>query len=140
MYTHETRLRVRYSETDRMGYVYYGNYAEYLEVARVEMLRSAGIAYRALEDEGVMLPVRELKIVYHKPARYDDEIVVRTEIRMLPTVRVVFHYTVLHADGALLSEAETTLVFVDASTGRPRTAPDRVLRALKDKFDQALRS
>ena len=88
MYTHETRLRVRYSETDRMGYVYYGNYAEYLEVARVEMLRSAGIAYRALEDEGVMLPVRELKIVYHKPARYDDEIIVRTEMRMLPELVV----------------------------------------------------
>lgn len=139
MYTHETRLRVRYSETDRMGYVYYGNYAEYLEVARVEMLRSAGVAYRALEDEGVMLPVRELRIVYHKPARYDDEITVRTELRTMPNVRMVFHYAVLHADGALLSEAETTLVFVDAATGRPRTAPEHVLHALKDKFDEGLR-
>lgn len=135
MYTHETRLRVRYAETDRMGYVYYGNYAEYLEVARVEMLRSAGIAYRALEDEGVMLPVRELKIVYHKPARYDDEIIVRTEMRTLPNVRIVFHYAVLHIDGALLSEAETTLVFVDAATGRPRTVPEHVLAALKGKFE-----
>ncbi|QQR86393.1 MAG: acyl-CoA thioesterase [Flavobacteriales bacterium] len=136
MYTHETRLRVRYSETDRMGYVYYGNYAEYLEVARVEMLRNAGIAYRALEEEGVMLPVRELRIVYHKPVRYDDEITVRTELRVLPTVRIVFHYAVLHADGSVLSEAETTLVFVDAATGRPRTAPQHVLAALVEKFEQ----
>lgn len=134
MRTHEVRLRVRYAETDRMGYVYYGNYAEYLEVARVEMLRCAGVAYRALEEEGVMLPVREFKIIYHKPARYDDEIIVRTELRSLPNVRIVFHYAVLHSDGTLLAEAETTLVFVDAGTGRPRPAPEHVLVALKQKF------
>ncbi|MEO8066592.1 MAG: thioesterase family protein [Flavobacteriales bacterium] len=126
MYDHEVKLRVRYAETDRMGYVYYGNYAEYLEVARVEMLRSIGISYRELEESGVMLPVRELRITYHKPALYDDEISVRTELRTLPTVRIVFHYTIRNGAGVLLTEAETTLVFMDTKSGRPRTAPAEV--------------
>lgn len=126
MYKHEVKLRVRYAETDRMGYVYYGNYAEYLEVARVEMLRSLGISYRELEEQGVLLPVRELRITYHKPALYDDEITVHTELRTLPNVRIVFHYGILKAEGVLLTEAETTLVFLDAKSGRPRTVPNEV--------------
>ena len=72
MYTHEMTIRVRYGETDRMGFVYYGNYAEYFEVGRVEALRSLGFAYRALEDDGVLLPVHDMQIRYHQPARYDD--------------------------------------------------------------------
>lgn len=135
MYDHEVKLRVRYAETDRMGYVYYGNYAEYLEVGRVEMLRSLGISYRELEESGVMLPVRELHITYHKPALYDDEISVRTELRTMPTARIVFHYAIRNGAGLLLSEAETTLVFIDAKSGRPRTAPaevnDRLARYFK---------
>ena len=134
MLKHEVKLRVRYAETDRMGYVYYGNYAEYLEVARVEMLRSTGISYRELEEQGVLLPVRELRITYHKPALYDDELTVRTELRALPNVRIVFHYAILNAAGALLSEAETTLVFIDAKSGRPRTAPDAVIDRLAPYF------
>ena len=134
MYKHEVELRVRYAETDRMGYVYYGNYAEYLEVARVEMLRSVGISYRELEEQGVMLPVRELRITYHKPARYDDEITVRTELRTEPNVRIVFHYAIVNADGVLLTEAETTLVFIDAQSGRPRTVPVEVKDRLARYF------
>lgn len=134
MLKHDVKLRVRYAETDRMGYVYYGNYAEYLEVARVEMLRSTGISYRELEEQGVLLPVRELRITYHKPALYDDELTVRTELRSLPNVRIVFHYAILNAAGALLSEAETTLVFLDAKSGRPCTAPVEVIDRLAPYF------
>lgn len=134
MYKHEVKLRVRYAETDRMGYVYYGNYAEYLEVARVEMLRSVGISYRELEERGVMLPVRELRITYHKPALYDDEITVRTELRALPNVRIVFHYTIVNAGGVVLTDAESTLVFIDAQSGRPRTVPVEVMDRLARYF------
>ena len=134
MFTHETSLRVRYGETDRMGYVYYGNYAEYFEVARVEALRSLGFPYKRIEEEGVMLPVHELNVRYHQPARYDDELIVRTRITALPSVRVVFHYEVLDARGNLLTEASTTLVFVDRATMRPCRAPQDLLIALAKYF------
>ncbi len=134
MYTHEMTLRVRYGETDRMGFVYYGNYAEYFEVGRVEALRSLGFAYRALEDDGVLLPVHDMQIRYHQPARYDDLLTIRTMIVTLPSVRINFRYEVLSATGELLTEASTTLVFVDAATMRPRRAPDELVEAFAPYF------
>lgn len=136
MYTHEITLRVRYGETDRMGFVYYGNYAEYFEVGRVEALRSLGFAYRSLEDDGVLLPVHDMYIRYHRPARYDDPITIRTSITGLPSVRIEFRYEVLSAEGDLLTEATTTLVFVDASTMRPRRAPAALMDAFAPYFDR----
>jgi acyl-CoA thioester hydrolase len=134
MFTHETQLRVRYGETDQMGYVYYGDYAEYLEVGRVEALRTVGFPYRRLEEEGVMLPVHELRITYHQPARYDDLITVRTTIGEMPGVRIRFTYEIRNAEGMLLTEAMTVLVFVDRATMRPRRAPDAFLQAMEDYF------
>lgn len=134
MITHDTDLRVRYGETDQMGYVYYGDYAEYFEVGRVEALRSLGFPYRRLEEEGVMLPVHDLRITYHKPARYDDLLTIRTIIRTLPSVRIVFDYEVRNESGDLLCEAATTLVFVDRATMRPRRAPDAFLAAMAKHF------
>jgi len=134
MFSHETQVRVRYGETDQMGYVYYGDYAEYFEVGRVEALRSLGFPYRRLEEEGVMLPVRELHTMYHQPARYDDLLTVRTTITALPSVRIVFGYEVRNEVGALLCEAETTLVFVDRTTMRPRRAPDDLVAVLAEYF------
>jgi len=130
MFQHETSVRVRYGETDQMGYVYYGDYAEYLEVGRVEALRSLGFPYRRLEEEGVMLPVRELRIMYHQPARYDDQLTIRTRIMTMPSVRIVFDYEVINEAGVLLCEASTTLVFVDRLTMRPRRAPEALLATL----------
>jgi acyl-CoA thioester hydrolase len=130
MFSHETQVRVRYGETDQMGYVYYGDYAEYFEVGRVEALRSLGFPYRRLEEEGVMLPVRDLHTTYHHPARYDDLLTIRTTIVGLPTVRIVFGYEVRNVEGVLLCEASTTLVFVDRSTLRPRRAPEPLVAAL----------
>ncbi len=80
MFVTETQMRVRYAETDRMGYAYYGNYATYFEVARVEALRELGMSYRELEDSGILLPVRDLHIKYHKPAYYDDLLTIKTSI------------------------------------------------------------
>ncbi|HRU61004.1 MAG TPA: thioesterase family protein, partial [Bacteroidia bacterium] len=90
MYQHETRFRVRYGETDRMGYVYYGNYATYYEVGRVEALRSLGFSYRSLEDSGVLLPVSDFSVRYRKPAYYDDLLVLTTYITALAGVRLHF--------------------------------------------------
>lgn len=135
MYNHETTLRVRYGETDQMGYVYYGDYAEYFEVGRVEALRSLGFPYRRLEEEGVMLPVREMKVRYHLAARYDDLITLRTYIDELPGVRITFRYELFNEAGELLTEATTTLVFVRAGTMRPCRAPQPLLDVLSAHFE-----
>ena len=134
MFTHEISLRVRYAETDRMGYVYHGIYAQYFEVARVEALRSLGFSYKELEDDGVMLPVHDLQVKFHKPAFYDDQLRVTTSIVALPTVRMVFNYEVRNQANELLTEASTTLVFMDRAAGKPCRAPESVLAALRPYF------
>lgn len=131
MFRHETTLRVRYGETDQMGFVYYGDYAEFLEVGRVEALRSLGFPYRRLEEEGVMLPVLDLAVKYHRPARYDDLITVRTTITALPSARIAFTYELHNERGELLTEASTTLVFVDRTTMRPTRAPQALVDTLR---------
>lgn len=133
MIHHQTSLRVRYAETDRMGYVYYGNYAVYFEVARVETLRSLGITYKSLEDEGVLLPVADYVIRYHKPAHYDDELRIETTILEMPGVRIKFQYKTYRGD-ELLNTASTDLVFVDKSTGKPMRCPLDVSEAMKVHF------
>lgn len=131
----EIKVRVRYSETDKMGYVYYGNYASYFEVARVEMLRSLGVSYKKLEDDGVMLPVLDFKIKYFKPAYYDDELTIRSRVEKLPGVRIHFFYETYNADAVLLNKAETTLVFVDIKTGRPCEMPADLLPYFSKYFE-----
>jgi len=134
MLVNETEIRVRYSETDRMGYVYYGNYSSYFEVARVETLRNIGVNYKSLEDEGVMLPVLEYKIKYYKPAFYDDELVIKAIIEEMPSVRIKFKYQCYNSKKDLLNEAETTLVFVDIKSNKPCEAPQDVLDNLSEHF------
>jgi len=133
MYTHQIQLRVRYAETDQMGYVYYGNYASYFEVARVETLRACGITYRELEERGVMLPVRDFQIRYHRPARYDDALDITTTITELPSTRIRFEYQT-HLNGELINTAMTDLVFVDRESGRPKRCPEDVLQLLQVHF------
>jgi len=123
MFTHKTTLRIRYAETDNMGYVYYGNYAAFYEVARTEMLRSTGISYKELEDMGVMLPVTDLVCKYYQPARYDDLITIKTSIKEKPLVRIQFEYEIYNQDGVLLNTGYTQLVFVDKEKNRPCRAP-----------------
>ncbi len=130
----EIQVRVRYGETDRMGYVYYGNYASYFEVARVESLREMGISYREMEDSGISLPVSEYKIKYLKPAYYDDQLTLKTQIREMPRVRIAFHYETYNQEGLLLNVAETTLVFVDIKSGKPCQVPEFVKSRLEKYF------
>lgn len=131
MFETEHRIRVRYSETDKMGFVYYGHYAAYFEVARVEALRQLGIRYADLEDQGIILPVVDYKVRYHKPALYDEEIRIVTQVKKLPAASICFDYEVFNENNDLLTSATTVLVFVDAASQRPRRAPAEVLDRLK---------
>ena len=134
MYSSETQIRVRYAETDQMGIVYYGNYATYFEVARVEALRSLGITYKSMEDSGVMLPVLDQYIKYVKPARYDDMLTVKTYLKERPGARIKFDYEVYNENGVLLTIGNTTLVFVDSQTMRPRLPLENLNEALNPYF------
>ena len=129
-------LRTRYAETDQMGIVYYGNYPQYLELGRVEWLRSIGFTYRAMEEEGVMMPVVSLQIQYKKPALYDELITIRTKLKELPSTKIEFDYEILNEKGELLSTANTVLVFVDAKTFRPVRCPEKVLKLIKAKSEE----
>ncbi|WP_437922007.1 acyl-CoA thioesterase [Sphingobacterium sp. LRF_L2] len=123
MFIHETKIRIRYAETDQMGYVYYGNYASFYEVGRTEMLRSTGITYKELEEMGVMLPVTDLHCKYYQPARYDDLLTIKTYIREKPLVRIKFEHEIFNEVGTLLNTGSTQLVFVDMKKNRPCKAP-----------------
>jgi len=135
MFTHSTQLRVRYAETDQMGYVYYGNYATYFEVARVETMRSFGITYKELEEDGVMMPVLEYKSKYIRPAKYDDLLTVTIFIKSMPSTRILFEYEVKNEAGVLLNVAETTLVFIDMKSGKPCQAPLNFRNLLINHFE-----
>jgi len=134
MFTSETSLRVRYAETDRMGYVYYGNYAGYYEVGRVEALRSLGMSYREMEDSGIMLPVLSYKIKYYKPSFYDDLLTIQTIIPEIPSTRIKFLYKMFNTERVLLNEGETTLVFVNIKTGKPCIAPSIFIEKIQPFF------
>lgn len=134
MYTSEIHIRVRYGETDQMGYVYYGNYAMYYEVGRVEALRQLGLTYKELEDMGVMMPVLENHSRYLSAALYDDNLKVVTTIREKPGVRIKFEYDIFNAAGVLIHKGETLLAFVDKTTGRPCRPPEVFMNVVKPYF------
>jgi acyl-CoA thioester hydrolase len=117
-----------------MGYVYYGNYAEYFEVARVEALRNLGFSYRKLEDEGIMLPVLNYSVKYLKPAFYDDELTIKVTIPEIPMSRIKFNYEIYNEKDELITVADTTLVFIDRTLNKPCPAPDDFTAALRIFF------
>ena len=134
-YFFSINLRVRYSETDQMGYCYYGNYAQYFEVGRVETLRSLGMSYKQLEEEGIMLPVSEFSVKYFAPALYDNELTIKTTITEIKGARIYFDYTITNSAGDLICKAQTTLVFVQKDTMKPIQAP-KSFTALLQKYVQ----
>ncbi len=123
-------FRVRYGETDQMGVVYHGNYAQYLELGRVEWLRALGISYRGMEENGIILPVISLQIDYKKSALYDDLLTVETRIKKTPLVKIEFDYKIYNETRELLVEANTVLAFMDKKTNRPMKCPDYILEKL----------
>lgn len=132
MKEHEIKIRVRYSETDQMGVVYHGNYAQYFEMGRVEWLRNMGISYRWMEDNGIMLPVVSLTMNYKKPARYDDLLTIKTKMLKLSSVKIEFDYEITNENNELLTTGYSVLVFVDMKTGRPTAPPKYILDLMKE--------
>lgn len=131
-------IRVRYGETDPMKYVYYGNYAEYFEVARVELFRSLGMSYDEIEKRGIFLPVSEYKIKYLKPALYDQLLEIRTYIRKIPGIRIEFDYEIYNEDNVKITEASTTLFFLDSETNKIVKCPDYLMELIEKKWNPDL--
>jgi acyl-CoA thioester hydrolase len=125
----ETRLRVRYSETDRMGIVYHGHYISWFEIGRTEYCRAAGVPYRSLEDSGLLILVTAVECKYRRSARYDDEVRVVTTLSELASRGLAFAYEVFDAGGRVLAHGSTRHVFADAS-GKPVRAPAAVIETL----------
>jgi acyl-CoA thioester hydrolase len=134
MYQHETNVRVRYAETDQMGYVYYGNYATYYEIARVEALRELGLRYKDLEEGGIAMPVIQLQAKYLRPARYDELLKIKLTIPTLPTARILFTYDIFNSDSEYVHQASTELTFINMQTGKITRAPDEMIEVLKPFF------
>jgi len=134
MYTSETTVRVRYGETDQMGYVYYGFYAMYYEVARVESLRKLGLTYKSIEAQGIIMPVLENKSKYIIPARYDELLRIVTTIRIKPGIRIKFEYEIYNEENKLIHIGETLLVFVDKLTSKPCLPPETIEKVLEPFF------
>ncbi len=128
------QVRVRYAETDQMGYVYYGNYATYFEVARVETFRSLGFSYKEMEEEGIMMPVLEYKTKFIRPAKYDDLLTIKIFVKEKPGVRIRFEYEIYNEEGTLLNISETTLVFISKTTGKPAVPTGRFLQVIEQPF------
>ena len=131
VYVHQTQIRVRYGETDQMGYLYYGNYAEYYEVGRTEATRALGTTYKDLEAGGIGMPVLELWSQYIRPAHYDELLTVKVIVKELPTVKMTFHYEISNEEGELINIGRTVLVFFDSERRRPCKPPEALLVALK---------
>ena len=129
-------LRVRYGETDPMKYVYYGNYAEYFEVARVELFRTLGISYDEIERRGIFLPVSEYKIKYIRPGLYDQLLEIHTYIKKTPGVKIEFDYEIYNEDKVKITEASTTLFFLDAETNKIVRCPDFLLDLIKENWKE----
>ncbi|MDP5229210.1 MAG: acyl-CoA thioesterase [Cellulophaga sp.] len=126
-------FRIRYGETDQMGVVYHGNYAQYLEIGRIEWLRGLGISYKILEESGIILPVISLAINFRKSALYDDLITVETNLKKIPLVKIEFDYNIYNESKELLATANTVLAFMDSKKNKPIKCPDDILKKITSR-------
>jgi acyl-CoA thioester hydrolase len=135
MFSLDTQVRVRYGETDRMGYLYYGNYAQYYEVGRVEAIRSLGLSYKEMEEKhGIMMPVMSLQMRYIRPALYDELLTIITMIRQLPTDTITFHVEIFNEKKKLVNGGSVRLCFVDMKSNKTIAPPPYLVDALKPYF------
>ena len=121
----EHSIRVRYAETDRMGIVYHAHYLVWFEIGRTEFCRAAGIPYRQMEEEGILIPVTGVDCKYRRSARYDDDVTIRTRMGDVGSRGLTFFYEVLGADGSLLAEGSTRHLFTDLGT-KPIRIPEKI--------------
>lgn len=137
MYIHETQKRVRYGETDKMGFLYYGNYALYFEIGRVEMLRSLGLTYQEMEDKhNVMMPVMKFTTKYIRPAYYDELLTIKTAVPDMPYKHINFMAEIFNEKGELINIGEIKLAFITADTKGRIDAPEFFLDLLKPYFNE----
>ena len=132
MFSHDFQKRVRYGETDQMGYLYYGHYPAYYEIGRVEMLRSLGLAYKSLEeDHQVMMPVMSLNMRFVRPARYDENLTIRTTLRKMPDKHIIFHVDIFNEAGRLVNGGVVKLCFVHMKTNKTVPIPEVLAKKLR---------
>lgn len=137
MYVSETKIRVRYAETDQMNIVYHGNYAQYFEVARAESIRELGFTYKEMEEMDVMMPVIELQCKYLRPAHYDDLLTVKLLLKELPTDhRIEFHHEIFNEAGKLLTVGKVVLYFMRVKTMEKTTMPAAMYEVVKKYFER----
>ena len=136
MYSYKFKHRIRYADTDQMGYAYYGNYPKYYEIGRVELIRSLGFSYKSFETElGIMLPVVNLEARYIKPAFYDDEITIDTQITKLPGKMITFDHLIYNEGQELINKGIVKLFFIDMKTNKRVSAPEVLINNLKPYFE-----
>lgn len=135
MYQNESQVRVRYAETDQMRYLYYGNYAQYYEIGRVELMRSLGLSYRDMEENyKVMMPVVSMHQRFIRPAFYDDLLTIRTTVNELPQTFITFNSEIFNEKGKLVNAGSVRLCFVDMNTGKTTPAPAFLLERISPFF------
>lgn len=132
MLTFDSKYRVCYGDTDKMGVMYYGNYPRLYEIGRTDMIRNLWKSYREVEESGIILPVRSLNAVYHKPALYDEILTIKTIIKEIPMVKFRMISQIYNEKGELINEAEVVLGFIDGVTGKARRAPDEFRLILEE--------
>ena len=137
MFVHHFEKRVRYAETDQMSYLYYGNYAQYYEIGRAEMIRSLGLSYKEMEEErGILMPVMSLQMRFVRPAYYDNLLTIKTTLRHLPRKTITFHHEILNEKGKLVNGGSVKLCFVDAAKNKTVIAPEFLLEKLRPYFEE----
>ncbi|CAM1340759.1 acyl-CoA thioesterase [Tenacibaculum amylolyticum] len=127
---HNSTVRVRYAETDQMGVMYHGNYAQYFEIGRTEWLRSLGVTYKYMEKTGIILPVISLNCNFKKSAYYDDDLSITTILKKRPSVKIEFEYEIHNQHNELICTGNTTLAFLNQKTMRPTRCPEYILEKL----------
>lgn len=138
MFNHETTKRVRYGETDQMGYLYYGNYPLYYEIARTEMIRSLGMSYKEMEQSyRIMMPVMSLNIRYVRPALYDELLTLKTSIRKLPKQFITFHTEIFNEKNKLVNGGAVKLCFIDIKSNTTIRTPEFLVQKLKPYFENS---
>lgn len=125
-----TKTRVRYSETDQMGVVYHGNYAQFFEMGRTEWLRSLGVTYKDMEMNGIILPVVSLNLIFIKSALYDDILTIHTYLKKEPMVKIEFNYEIKNQLDELICTGSSVLAFINSKNMKPTRCPDYLLKGL----------
>jgi acyl-CoA thioester hydrolase len=139
MFISESKIRVRYAETDQMKVVYHGHYAQYFETARAEAIRGLGYSYKDMEASGIIMPIVELHVKYLRPALYDDLLTIKTILKDLPNGhRIEFRHEVFNEKGKMLTWGKVVLYFLEAATMKKINIPEALFKRLEGFFDSTI--